>query len=95
MKELEQLNKTMTVIAEKLTILSMPKHLRQKQRDFFRIIRVQKNCYKLRAIAKREYDNNPTLENKQKLEEYENKCELFSEKYWDLRDQGCEEITND
>jgi len=95
MKELEQLNKTMTVIAEKLTILSMPKHLREKQRDFFRIIRVQKNCYKLKAEAKREYDNNPTLENKQKLEKYENKCQSFSEKYWDLRDQGCEEITND
>lgn len=95
MKELEKLNETMNVIAQKLTILSMPEHLREKQREFFRIIRVQKNCYKLKAMAKREYDNNPTLENKQKLEGYESKCEMFDERYWDLRDQGCEEITND
>lgn len=95
MSDIKKLNDTLIIIAEKLTILSMPEELREKQRIYFDIIKRKKRFIIYHIEAKQEYADDPTEENKLQMEKIKKHLDSLYEKYFELRNLGCEDITND
>lgn len=83
MKELEKLNETMTMIAEKLTILAMPEHMRSKQFEYFRAKRLKTSYLNLLKMLEENSDSMP--ETRKQFDYYSQKCNK-------LLEEGCEDL---